>query len=141
MVKFVPEQLRKAADIYEQRNALYGDNYKWFGNVMAALFPNGAPARMAGVDGSKGETMAEYYNRVGVLVQIVSKLTRYCAQFERGGHADSLDDMAVYAMMLRELDQEAAKPRPSYCSVCETFGVNHRGLCDDKGSLSKSGST
>jgi len=106
MSKFVPEALRKAAEIYEQRNALYGDNYKRFGTIMHALFPEGI-AQRAGVNGSKAETKQEYWNRIGILVQVVSKLTRYCENFEKGGHADSLDDMAVYTMMLRELDKEA----------------------------------
>jgi hypothetical protein len=39
--KKVPDFLRDAAAIYEQRNALYGDNYKRFGLVMVALFPHG----------------------------------------------------------------------------------------------------
>jgi hypothetical protein len=85
--------LRKNADLYDQRNSLYGDNYKHFGFIMERLFP----------DGIKLST-PEDFNRFGVLVQIVSKMTRYASQFGKGGHADSLDDAAVYAMMLRELD-------------------------------------
>lgn len=95
MSKFVPDQLRKAAEIYEQRNTLYGDNYKRFGPIMKLLFPDGI--------------MVKYdddWNRLGILVQVVSKLTRYAQNFKEGGHADSLDDMAVYAMMLKELDAE-----------------------------------
>lgn len=97
MSDFVPNRLRKAADIYAERNAIYGDNYKHFGKVVEALFPNG-------VNSVPGADKAEQYNRLGVLIQIISKLTRYCAQFEKGGHADSLDDLAVYACMLQELD-------------------------------------
>lgn len=100
MSKFVPEALRKAAAIYEERNALYGDNYKHFGKVWTALFPDGTY-----YNGTEDEVTTA--NRLGILVQIVSKLTRYCAQFDNGGHADSLDDLAVYAMMLQELDAEA----------------------------------
>lgn len=96
--KFVPEALRKAAAIYEERNKLYGDNYKTFGLVMRGLFPNGF--------GEHSNTI-EFHNRLGVLIQIVSKLTRYCQNFDAGGHADSLDDLAVYTMMLQELDAEA----------------------------------
>lgn len=99
--KFVPEALRKAAAIYEERNKLYGDNYKNFGKVMLALFPEGI------YHGSSNPQPFDEINRYGVLIQIVSKLTRYCENFGKGGHDDSLDDLAVYAMMLKELDNEA----------------------------------
>lgn len=95
MTKSVPEMLQAAATLYEDRNALYGNNYKTFGKAMTALFPNGL----------KYSLLKEAdWNRLGVLVQIVGKLTRYCANFNSGGHEDSLEDLAVYAMMLRELD-------------------------------------
>lgn len=102
MSKFVPDQLRKAATIYEERNKLYGNNYKSFGKLIDALFPDGIPSGPI-------ENNAEYYNRVGVLIQLLSKLTRYCANFGDGGHADSLTDLAVYAIMLAELDAEFAE--------------------------------
>lgn len=95
-MKTVPEMLREAAATYEERNKLYGDNYKSFGIVMASLFPLGI--RLLSVDD---------FNRFGVLVQVVSKLTRYAENFGRGGHDDSLLDLAVYSQMLRELDEEA----------------------------------
>lgn len=98
--KFVPTALREAADLYESRNAIYGDNYKEFGKVMVALFPKG-------LEGGYQEERIEYMNRLGVLIQIVSKLSRYCANFDRGGHADSLRDLAVYAIMLEELDADS----------------------------------
>jgi hypothetical protein len=92
-MKTVPEMLREAAATYEERNKLYRDNYKNFGRVMAGLFPKGLDC--ADVDD---------FNRLGTLIQIVSKLTRYCVNFERGGHDDSLLDLAVYSQMQRELD-------------------------------------
>lgn len=91
----VPEMLRNAAKIYEERNKLYGDNYKRFGEIMNSLFPNGLT--LHNVDD---------FNRFGVFVQVVSKITRYAENFTRGGHPDSLDDNAVYSMMLQELDYE-----------------------------------
>jgi hypothetical protein len=127
MTKFVPDALRKAADLYEERNKLYSDNYKHFGAVMNALFPTGI-AQRAGVDDVRGETKSEYYNRVGVLIQIVSKLTRYCANFERGGHSDSLHDMAVYAMMLDELDQGV---KPDIQEECDRLGIDTRTFKDN----------
>jgi hypothetical protein len=92
--KFVPEALRAAAGIYEERNKLYGSNYKKFGHVVAPM--------LAGIHVESPDD----FNRLGILIQMLSKITRYCENFERGGHADSLDDLAVYAMMLRELDAD-----------------------------------
>jgi len=91
----VPDMLRQAAETYDQRNQLYGDNYKRFGPIMALLFPHGLKL-----------VTDDDHNRFGVLVQCVSKMTRYAEQFDQGGHDDSLLDLSVYANMLRELDME-----------------------------------
>lgn len=94
---YVAAELEKKAKIYEERNKLYGDNYKRHGLVMQALFPYGLAV-----------TNVENHNRLGVFTQMVAKLTRYAENFQRGGHDDSLDDLTVYTMMLKELDMEAA---------------------------------
>lgn len=94
-MKTVPDMLRDAAAIYEERNKLYGDNYKKFGHIVAPLLAN------------VHLESASDFNRLGILIQMLSKITRYCQNFERGGHMDSLDDLAVYTMMLQELDAEA----------------------------------
>jgi hypothetical protein len=94
-IKSVPQALRDAAGIYEERNKLYGDNYKRHGEVMNALFPAGVEL----------QDRADH-NRFGILTQVVAKLTRYCENFAKGGHPDSLDDMTVYTQMLQELDSE-----------------------------------
>lgn len=99
MSKFVPEALRKAAEIYEERNKLYGDNYKTFGNVWLALFPDG-------ISTTSAQNPLSACNRLGIMVQIVAKMTRYANNFNNGGHDDSLQDLVVYATMLRELDNE-----------------------------------
>jgi len=92
----VPEFLRAAAGIYEERNVLYGDNYKRIGPIFELLFPNGIELKKA-----------DDFNRFAVFVQILGKVTRYAENFPHGGHEDSLDDNAVYSMMLKELDREA----------------------------------
>lgn len=94
--KTVPEALADLGSLFADRNALYGDNYKRFG-----------PALMAMVPSVKIET-AHDMNRFAIFVMIFSKISRYAQQFSNGGHADSLDDLSVYAQMLRELD--AADP-------------------------------
>lgn len=101
----VPEILRRAAELFEERNALYGDNYKQFGTVMMALFPEGLQITTSGE-----------WNRIGILVQLVNKLGRYCANAHVGGHKDSSRDKVVYAAMLDELtpnESNDTTPTPS----------------------------
>lgn len=94
-VSSVPDNLRNAANTYEERNKLYGDNYKNFGNVMEAMFPEGLLLNEA-----------DDWNRFGVFTQIVSKLTRYAVNLTDGGHTDSAHDMVVYSAMLEELTDQ-----------------------------------
>jgi hypothetical protein len=95
MAKTVPEDLREKASLYEERNKLYGDNYKFFGQVMMGLFPTGIELRTP-----------DDFNRFGVFVQMVAKMTRISQQFVAGGHPDSNDDLAVYSLMMKELEAE-----------------------------------
>jgi hypothetical protein len=88
----VPDLLRAAAATYEERNKLYGDNYKRFGQVMLMMLP----------EGIKTET-ADDWNRLGIFVQVVSKVMRYAQNINEGGHKDSAHDTTVYASMLEEL--------------------------------------
>jgi len=90
----VPEMLHAAAGIYEERNLLYQDNYKRFGPILKELFPDGIVLKST-----------HDMNRFSLLIQMLAKFTRYGMQFSNGGHADSLDDLAVYAMMLQEVDR------------------------------------
>lgn len=93
VTKFVPKELADKAKLYEQRNELYGDTYKQLGSVLEQIFPDGIEL-----------TTPEDQNRYAILSTMVSKVVRYAANWERGGHDDSLDDICVYAMMLKELD-------------------------------------
>lgn len=94
-MKTVPELLRDCADTHEQRNKLYGDNYKKYGKVMAAMFPKGLEL-----------DSFESHNRFGILVQCVSKIMRYAENLDHGGHRDSAHDLSVYAAMLEELTND-----------------------------------
>ena len=91
-MKSVPEMLIDASRIYKEKNALYGDNYKRFGPALHSLISS------VKIDNP------DDFNRFALLTQIFSKMSRYCQMFSEGGHDDSLDDLAVYAMMLKELD-------------------------------------
>ena len=90
----VPSILRSGAETYEQRNKLYGDSYKSYGIVMAAIMP------------TYSCTSEEDFNRLGIVNMIVSKVIRYATNLPRGGHMDSAHDLMVYAAMLAELTQE-----------------------------------
>lgn len=90
---FVASELKAKADLFAQRAAVYGDNYKFFGQAMMGLFPRGLHC-----------TTEEEFARLGIFIMLASKLSRYAQNFNRGGHEDSLDDTSVYAMMLKEID-------------------------------------
>jgi len=91
----VADNLREAASTYEDRNKVYGDSYKRYGEVMMALFPDGIEV-----------FTTDDFNRLGVFNMIVSKITRISANLSRGGHRDSALDLIAYAAMLTELTCE-----------------------------------
>ena len=89
--------LHAAAATFASRNALYGNSYHSFGEVFAACFPNGMTLKTPGD-----------FKRLGVFNMIVSKIIRYAATLETGGHYDSAHDLMVYAAMLAELTEKKA---------------------------------
>ena len=89
----VPEILKKASEVYESRNAEYDNAYIRHGKVLAALFNNGITLKTE-----------EDFMRFGALSAIVGKLTRYCPNFEKGGHEDSIFDAINFCAMLSEID-------------------------------------
>jgi len=91
------ESLIQAADLFKQRGTIYKDNYKRAGEIFMWLCPEGIEV-----------TDAQTYNRMAIFMQIINKLLRYSLNWDKG-HIDSLDDISVYAMMLKELDQEYLK--------------------------------
>jgi len=94
----VPELLEKASDTFTERGDTYGDSVHRFGATMAALFPDGITLHGA-----------QDWDRMGLLVQIVSKLTRYVNDFQTP-HLDSIHDMGVYAFMLEAEDTKLPDP-------------------------------
>jgi hypothetical protein len=93
-MEFVERHLSELAELFKERNGVYKDNYKTIGDFLNILFPKGLSAKTP-----------EEFNRLCVMVNIVGKLTRYCANWQNG-HEDSLNDLSVYAAMLQELDHE-----------------------------------
>jgi len=95
IINFVKRNNRKRLKIMKERHQIYGDNFKQFGKITQALFP----------DGVELKTESDW-NRFGIFVQMVAKLSRYANNFNQGGHEDSLDDLGNYAMILQFLDKD-----------------------------------
>lgn len=93
MQKRPDEMLKDLAAIFAERNPIYGDNFIYFGKIMLGLFPNGILLKTE-----------DDFIRIGMFVQIVSKVSRYAPNLASGGHADSLDDISVYCQMLQYFD-------------------------------------
>lgn len=98
-VRSPDERLRDAARLFQDRNQEYGANYREWGAVMAAMYPQGLTVRTQ-----------EEWLRLCLQVVRVMKETRYAKNFVRGGHQDSMDDLSVYAMMAAEMDEIAGLP-------------------------------
>ena len=87
--------LVEAANTYQERNAVYGDNYKRVGAMLDALFPDGLSLKTA-----------HDHERMHIFMLIIVKLSRYCVNWDDGGHKDSIHDAAVYCAMLEEIDSQ-----------------------------------
>lgn len=85
--------LEAAAQTFRDHHVVYGDNYKLVGSVMAALFPAGLSFKTP-----------HDWNRAHIFMLMVVKLTRYSNNWDKGGHQDSVRDLAVYAAMLESID-------------------------------------
>ena len=90
--KMAHDILREAAKTFEERNAVYGSNYKMVGEVMVGLFPDGITLKTA-----------HDHNRFQILMLMAVKLTRYTVNWEKGHH-DSIRDNTVYSAMLEMID-------------------------------------
>ena len=88
-------QLEKGIKILQERRKKSGDKYqevyKQFGVVLLSLFPEGIHIDPKDIDKAI---------KFGIIVQKVTKLTRYCSALDEGGHLDSsIDDMNYSAML------------------------------------------
>lgn len=95
--------LTQLASLFEERNKKYKDNYKRFGHILIQMFPEGLALKTP-----------EEFNRFALFLQVLHKQTRYAHSILEGGHPDSLDDTAVYAMLTQEFDNDCRankKPR------------------------------
>jgi hypothetical protein len=90
----VSEHIKNLVTIHEQRKGSYGQDYLNVGPSLAAIFPDGLEL-----------STPQDYTRFALFCQAHGKLLRYAARFKQGGHPDSLDDVSVYAQLLRFVDE------------------------------------
>lgn len=91
--------LREAAQTFEERNAIYGNNYRQVGPIMNVLFPEGVSAELIGSD---------QFHLFELLVVKLSRLANAGLQ-----HIDSARDLAVYAAMIESIIHEQEKGNAS----------------------------
>lgn len=78
------------AATFRERNAVYGDNFKMVGKMMAVLFPNGAPPELLHSD------------QFHLFELILVKLSRYAISGLQ--HVDSIHDAGVYCAMCESIN-------------------------------------
>ena len=84
--KNAPEILRAMASTFEERSASYKEGHVILGRVIAAIYPEGIPPRIA------------HSPRFHFFYMILSKAVRLVTADL--GHEDSAHDIGVYAAML-----------------------------------------
>jgi hypothetical protein len=90
--KTVPELLRAAAKTFEERNAIYGSNYKMIGPMVKILFPDGVPPELL------------FSDRWHLFELMLVKISRFAISGLT--HSDSIHDTTVYAAMVESLLKE-----------------------------------
>ena len=100
----VPDRLEALAALFEERNKDYKNNYKEFGHWASQLFPDGLTVKTP-----------HDWSKLGMLIQVMSKLSRFTQTFHENRPSDSLSDLAVYSVMLQEVlaDEEIAERNAS----------------------------
>lgn len=91
--------MQEAFATYQKRRKTYGPSEVRFGEVMSKLFPQGLACH--------GD---DDFIRLGLFVQIVSKITRYANDFGNP-HVDSVHDLGLYAFMLEGEDRRVLNRR------------------------------
>ncbi len=93
MKKNAGDILLEMGETFKERNKMYKDNFLNVGTALGEVFPDGVTLKSG-----------EDFTRFQFVLQIIGKLTRYVANWDQGGHQDSIHDLAVYAAMLESVD-------------------------------------
>jgi hypothetical protein len=94
-MKTADEYLSEGAETFRDRNAVYGNNYLNVGKAMVGFFPDGLEIKTA-----------DDWNRLHIFLLAVVKKSRYCNNWNKGGHEDSIHDSMVYDAMLASIDAD-----------------------------------
>jgi hypothetical protein len=86
----VPEILEGMAKTFRDRNAVYGDNWRMVGQLMAVMFPNGVVLKDA-----------QDYDVWHLFELQIVKLSRFAISGRT--HIDSQHDMSVYGAMIEAI--------------------------------------
>lgn len=89
MSKTADEILTEMASTFKERNAVYGDNYKMVGKLMAVLFPHGVPPTVLHSD------------QFHLFELKLVKLSRFAISNLQ--HQDSIHDDGVYSAMIESI--------------------------------------
>lgn len=93
-IGLVSDQIHQLAQLHQERDELYGVDYLRIGPSLLGMFPDGIELRTS-----------SDFTRFALFLQAHGKLVRYAARFGKGGHVDSLNDISVYAQLLRHADE------------------------------------
>lgn len=89
MKKTAADILDEMAKTFRERNAVYGDNYKMVGKMMAVLFPKGVPPEVLHSD------------QFHLFELKLVKLSRFAISNLQ--HLDSIHDDGVYSAMIESI--------------------------------------
>lgn len=88
-------------DTLLDRDAEYRGSDLMYAELMAVLFPSGLEL-----------VSAHDHHRFHLFMLAMVKVTRYARNWNEGGHADSLTDLAAYAAMLKAVDASGDPGQP-----------------------------
>lgn len=89
MKKTAADILDEMAKTFRERNAVYGDNFRMVGKMMAVLFPNGVPPEVLHSD------------QFHLFELKLVKLSRFAISNLQ--HLDSIHDDGVYSAMIESI--------------------------------------
>lgn len=88
-MKTAADILEGMATTFRERNAVYGNNYRMIGKMVAVLFPDGVPPELV--------TRDEWH----IFELKLVKLSRFA--ISNLTHVDSIHDDGVYSAMIEEI--------------------------------------
>ena len=95
----VVDKLNEALKTAKEREKVYGnEGFAKNGAALASFFKNGVTLKTP-----------DDFSRFLILALCSVKVARYIENFDKGGHADSVHDLGVYAFLLEDFDERVKK--------------------------------